>query len=332
MNKYLRGVELIKNGDGMNYIINGMGDVAALLDSEGEIAASYVFDAYGIQTSGGDVYNPFGYRGEYADAESGLIYLRARMYDPVTGRFLTEDPAHDGDNWYVYCSSNPIVFVDPTGFIRIPGYVNGVWSENPDAQEFGEDSVVYSSLCTLGDMWMTRTDNRTDISNLAEQVRRFARQKTFNTKLSLIMKFAPASANSTDLVILAGDSDKAFFASNDMKTAQRYADSIYGKDSDGSQHNALKHTMWNALMTDRYGAEYAKMIANSHEFGAVENLKQDQLQQDLMNMDLWNNSIGRSLGESFKKSHWYGNYKDELAWEIVRQINDKKIWVVNWTE
>ncbi len=332
MNKYLRGAELIKNGDGIYYVINGMGDAAMLLNPDGNAAASYVFDAYGVQISGGDVYNPLGYRGEYTDSESGLIYLRARMYDPATGRFLTEDPAHDGDNWYVYCSNNPIVFVDPTGFIRIPGYVNGVWSENPDAQEFGEDSVVYSSLCTLGDMWMTRTDNRADISNLAEQVRRFARQKTFNAKLSLIMKFAPASANSTDLVILAGDSDKAFFASSDMKTAQKYADLIYGKDSDGSQHNALKHTMWNALMTDRYGAEYAKMIANSHEFGAVENLKQDQLQQDLMNMDLWNNSIGRSLGESFKKSHWYGNYKDELAWEIVRQINDKKIWVVNWTE
>ena len=115
MNKYLRGVELIKTGDGVYYVINGQGDVSMLLNSDGNAVASYAFDAYGNQLSGGTVENPFGYRGEYADAESGLIYLRARMYDPVTGRFLTEDPAHDGDNWYVYCSNNPIVFVDPLG-------------------------------------------------------------------------------------------------------------------------------------------------------------------------------------------------------------------------
>src|SRR5207244_11827704 len=31
-----------------------------------------------------DVYNPFAYAGEYTDAESGFVYLRARYYDPST--------------------------------------------------------------------------------------------------------------------------------------------------------------------------------------------------------------------------------------------------------
>ena len=61
------------------------------------------------------MYNPFGYRGEYTDSESGLVYLRARMYDPETGRFINEDPAKDGLNWYVYCNGNPITFIDPFG-------------------------------------------------------------------------------------------------------------------------------------------------------------------------------------------------------------------------
>ncbi len=115
MNKYLRGAELIKNGDGIYYVINGMGDAAMLLNPDGNAAASYVFDAYGVQISGGDVYNPLGYRGEYTDSESGLIYLRARMYDPATGRFLTEDPAHDGDNWYAYCDGDPVNRLDSSG-------------------------------------------------------------------------------------------------------------------------------------------------------------------------------------------------------------------------
>ena len=39
----------------------------------------YTFDAYGNQSEENAIYNPFGYRGEYTDDESGLIYLRARM-------------------------------------------------------------------------------------------------------------------------------------------------------------------------------------------------------------------------------------------------------------
>lgn len=117
-----------------------------------------------------------------------------------------------------------------------------------------------------------------------------------------------------------------------MQTATKYANELYGADSDGSQHNALKHTMWNALMTKRYGQEYAKKMANSHEFGAKENLNLNVSQQELMNMDLFNNAIGRGLGKTFKKSHWYGNYNDELAWEIVRKIDNKEIWVISWVD
>ena len=277
-------------------------------------------------------HNPFRYCGEYYDAESGFIYLRNRYYDPSTGRFITEDPARDGVNWYVYCSGNPVMFIDPSGNIREPGYVNGVWTDNPDAYEFGSDSLVYQSLKTLGEMWNLRKDNRKDIADLANRVREIGRQKTIMAKIAIVQKFAPASANATDIIVMAGDADKALMASIDVKTAQKYADNIYGKDSDGSQHNALKHTMWSALMTKRYGGAYAKLITDSHEFGAKENLNDESYQQELMNMDLWNNAQGRMLGKSFTKSHWYGDYNYELAWEIVKMINDKTIWVVNWID
>jgi hypothetical protein len=39
----------------------------------------------------------------------------ARWYDPAQGRFTTEDPIRDGQNWYAYCGNNPMVRVDPTG-------------------------------------------------------------------------------------------------------------------------------------------------------------------------------------------------------------------------
>ena len=80
----------------------------------------YDYDAFGNQRdvpgydADGDT-NPFRYCGEYLDAETDTYYLRARNYNPSTGRFLTEDPAQARLNWYTYCNNNPIAFVDPLG-------------------------------------------------------------------------------------------------------------------------------------------------------------------------------------------------------------------------
>jgi len=72
--------------------------------------------------------------GHRQDAESALTYMRARYYDPATGRFLTEDPARDGANWYAYCDHEPIGRTDPTGrWIEI----GGIWFsfDHPYSQE-----------------------------------------------------------------------------------------------------------------------------------------------------------------------------------------------------
>jgi hypothetical protein len=41
--------------------------------------------------------------------------MRARYYDPALGRFISQDPARDGNNWYAYCDNNPVNTTDPTG-------------------------------------------------------------------------------------------------------------------------------------------------------------------------------------------------------------------------
>ena len=102
------------NGEISIYLKSAHGDVIGVSDEYGIPEERYQFDAFGnIQTETEPA--PFGYCGEYRDAESGLIYLRNRYYDPETGRFITEDPVKDGTNWYVYAANNPIMFVDPWG-------------------------------------------------------------------------------------------------------------------------------------------------------------------------------------------------------------------------
>lgn len=55
------------------------------------------------------------------DVESGLVYMGARYYDPVVGRFYSMDPkAFDernvhSHNRYSYANNNPYRFVDPDG-------------------------------------------------------------------------------------------------------------------------------------------------------------------------------------------------------------------------
>jgi RHS repeat-associated protein len=55
--------------------------------------------------------------GHESDANTGLIYMRARYMDPVLGRFLSEDPSEDGVNWFVYCGDEPVNHTDKTGCI-----------------------------------------------------------------------------------------------------------------------------------------------------------------------------------------------------------------------
>jgi RHS repeat-associated protein len=85
-----------------------------VIDSSGTAVDRYRYSAWGEATQdlGSDDYRSF--TGKQYDA-TGLIYFNARYYDPVTGRFLTQDPAIKGINWYGYCENNPLMYVDPRG-------------------------------------------------------------------------------------------------------------------------------------------------------------------------------------------------------------------------
>lgn len=104
------------------YNYDASGSVRQLTDPTGTVTDTYDYDAYGsLIHSTGSTPNVYLYRGEEYDPDLGLYYLRARYYNPVTGRFLTRDP-ESGDptepisrHPYLYAGSNPVGNYDPTG-------------------------------------------------------------------------------------------------------------------------------------------------------------------------------------------------------------------------
>lgn len=77
------------------------------------------FDAWGTVRLGAQNGDPSGrycaQLGHKQDDESGLIYMRARYYEPASGRFMCEDWARDGVNWFTYCHNDPANMVDSSG-------------------------------------------------------------------------------------------------------------------------------------------------------------------------------------------------------------------------
>ena len=127
---YIRGTSLAaafdwdegSKGDNRFYIQNAHGDVVNLTNADGEVTKKYTYDAFGVEKDIVDSdTNAFRYCGEYYDAETGTIYLRARYYTPTTGRFISRD-SYAGKNEdplslnrYTYCHNNPLIFVDLDG-------------------------------------------------------------------------------------------------------------------------------------------------------------------------------------------------------------------------
>ena len=115
-------------------LTDGLGSTVALCDANGNVTDSWTYGAFGdVRSHTGTSGTDFTFTGEQNDP-NGLEYLRARYYDPATGRFLSRDPLGGG---YPYAGNNPVSMLDPTGLCEW-----GPWTWGDcvvDAVEFGAE-------------------------------------------------------------------------------------------------------------------------------------------------------------------------------------------------
>lgn len=106
------------------YHYDPLGNVVNLTDASGATQWTYSYEPYGnplttTQNGGSAPANPIRYSGQYLDT-TGLYNLRARQYDPTTGRFNETDPSPGGltDPYvaaYIYGADDPTRYDDPSG-------------------------------------------------------------------------------------------------------------------------------------------------------------------------------------------------------------------------
>jgi len=104
------------------FLADGQESVRQLSDGQGTVTDSYFYDAWGNPLAGGSgtTANPFRYTGQMLDA-SGKYFLRARYYDPATGRFLSHDPVMGSESdpislhRYLYAGADAVNAADPSG-------------------------------------------------------------------------------------------------------------------------------------------------------------------------------------------------------------------------
>ena len=125
-------VEQINNTTGsVTYLHHDQqGSTRLLTGSTGTVTGKCSYSPYGTPTCEGTATTPLGYDAQYTSSDTGLIYMRARVYDPSTAQFLSRDPwvGITGEP-YSYAGDNPLTFADPTGrcgLICIGGIVLGV--------------------------------------------------------------------------------------------------------------------------------------------------------------------------------------------------------------
>ena len=143
------------------YLTDASGNSRGLLNGSGSATDGYNWDAFGNLVSRFGT-NPTMFAWEEAsgyqtDNDDGLTLLGHRYYDKRTGRFISQDHAKDGGNWYGYAGNDPMNETDPSGLSTgLPGTLGapdqryGGFVGSDPFELFGEQDNAGKSQTEIG--------------------------------------------------------------------------------------------------------------------------------------------------------------------------------------
>jgi len=108
------------SGNTITYHTDHLGSTAATTDGTSNVVDRWAYSSYGTEVhTQGNSDTPFRFHGSLGciTDDNGLVYMRARYYNPRIMRWLSSDPAgfSGGLNLFAAFGNNPISGVDPSG-------------------------------------------------------------------------------------------------------------------------------------------------------------------------------------------------------------------------
>jgi RHS repeat-associated protein len=128
-------IEQINTGTGtVTYLHHDQaGSTRVITGSTGTAVGKCSYGAYGTPTCEGATTTPLGYDAQYTSSDTGLIYLRNRVYDPATAQFLTRGRLVTVTGQpYGYAGDTPVNESDPSGLGTLEAVLSGC-AEEPEA-------------------------------------------------------------------------------------------------------------------------------------------------------------------------------------------------------
>jgi len=165
---YTAGLSERRGGVSSFYDFDRLGNLWTVDGSAGAVQLYYqdTTGFGGVIAAAGNVGTPFrfgGGNGCQTDADTGLVLMGHRYYDTRIGRFISQDPAGDGDNWYAYADNDPVDAVDPEGLMSAPTGA-GMWSINGGAMT--DAAAIYGMLGASGHWMFHQTGTYDDANNV----------------------------------------------------------------------------------------------------------------------------------------------------------------------
>ena len=174
VNRFDRGVrgQLIRSQHHGWYLHDARGSVVQRTNAQGNVLHTYRYSAFGNEIGDSTVsQNPFRFNGEMWDAHRGEYYLRARSFNPRTGRFSQPDPFFhvlngnindsplnilQAGNLYMFVMHNPVMFADPWGLFAQDVLLQYIVEQNNGTIELipsqWPNNLNIGAIVTIGDI------------------------------------------------------------------------------------------------------------------------------------------------------------------------------------